>query len=128
MGAHCCHPEFRNVRRQRQQFGFGLGAGVVTVRALWVRRLRAQPGDGGTGIGHGRGGHNHHVPHPGGTGSMEQAPGPFDVHRIELRGTAREGNLRGQVDDSFCAVHCPPQRFSDPPALVAERVEGTVAA
>ena len=80
--------------------------------ALRVSRFRAQPGDRGAGVGHGRGGHIHQVPHPGSTGGIEQAAGSFNVYLVELSGAAREGNLRCQVDDSFCAFYCSPERFS----------------
>ena len=40
---------------------------------------------------------------PASRARMQQAAGPFDVHLIELRGAARKGNLRGQVDDALGA-------------------------
>ena len=75
---------------------------------LRVSRLCAKPGDGGTGVGHRRGGHIHHVPDSGRTGAIQQAAGSFNIHLIELRGAAHEGNLCCQVDDSFCAFDCSP--------------------
>jgi hypothetical protein len=56
---------------------------------------------------------------------MEQTAGPLDVHLIELRGTASERNFSGQVDDSFCALDCSPERFivRDGPTEVSSAVD-----